>query len=150
MNEQNLEVFVDGLTNYFDKTTSSEAKVGTPFLIQDINSYLSDYTGIIGISGNYKGSVFFTAPELMITKLISEIGVLTTQEEKLMDLVGEISNTISGNARSVFGNQFMLSTPVVLKGKGEDLRVSNVADIYVIPVVWKTMSAQLIINLNPE
>ena len=150
MNEKNLEVFIDGLTNYFEKTTSSAGKVGTPFLIQDINNYLSDYTGIIGISGNYKGSVFFTAPELMITKLISEIGVLTTQEEKLMDLVGEISNTISGNARSTFGNQFMLSTPVVLKGKGEQLRVSNVADIYVIPVVWKNMSAQLIINLNPE
>ena len=150
MNETGLEVFVDGLTNYFEKTTSSEAKVGTPFLIQDINNYLSDYTGIISISGNHKGSIFFTAPEVMIVKLIAEIGVLTTQDEKLMDLVGEISNTISGNARSTFGNQFMLSTPVLLKGKGERLRVSDVADIYVIPVLWKSMSAQLIINLNPE
>ncbi len=150
MNQENLEVFVDGLTNYFDKTTSSLAKVSTPFLIQDINQYLSDYTGIIGISGNHKGSVFFTAPRILIVKLISEIGVLTTQEDKLMDLVGEISNTISGNARRTFGDQFMLSTPIVLKGKTEQLHVSDVTNIYVIPVVWKNMTAHLIINLNQE
>ncbi len=150
MKEESLEVFVDGLTNYFDKTTSSTAKVSTPFLIQHINEYLSDYTGIIGISGNHKGSVFFTAPRIMIVKLISEIGVLTTKEEKLMDLVGEISNTISGNARRTFGDQFMLSTPVVLRGKGEQLHVPDITSIYVIPVVWKNMSAHLIINLNQE
>ncbi len=148
MKEKSLEVFVDGLTNYFDKSTSSLAKVSTPFLIQDINKYLLDYTGIIGISGNHKGSVFFTAPQIMVVKLITEIGVMTTKEEKLMDLVGEVSNTISGNARRVFGDQFMLSTPVVLKGKGEQLHVSNISSIYVIPVVWKNMSAQLIINLD--
>jgi len=133
MKEESLEVFVDGLTNYFDKTTSSTAKVSTPFLI-----------------GNHKGSVFFTAPRIMIVKLISEIGVLTTKEEKLMDLVGEISNTISGNARRTFGDQFMLSTPVVLRGKGEQLHVPDITSIYVIPVVWKNMSAHLIINLNQE
>jgi len=86
----------------------------------------------------------------MIVKLISEIGVLTTKEEKLMDLVGEISNTISGNARRTFGDQFMLSTPVVLRGKGEQLHVPDITSIYVIPVVWKNMSAHLIINLNQE
>jgi chemotaxis protein CheX len=148
MKDGNLEVFIDGLTNYFDKTTGTEAKVSTPFLIQDVNKYLSDYTGIIGISGNYKGSVFFTAPKRMIIKLISEIGLMTTRDDKLMDLVGEVSNTIAGNARSVFGDQFMLTTPIVLQGKSEQLRVSSVASIYVIPVVWKGMNAHLIINLN--
>lgn len=150
MKEENLEVFIDGLTNYFDKTTSSVAKVSTPFLIKDINQYLSDYTGIIGISGNHKGSVFFTAPRIMIIKLISEIGVLTTREDKLMDLVGEVTNTISGNARRTFGDQFMLTTPIVLQGKSDQLHVSDVTSIYVIPVVWMNMSAHLIINLNQE
>ncbi len=150
MKEEDLEIFIDGLTNYFDKTTTSEAKVSTPFLIQDINQYLSDYTGIIGISGNHKGSVFFTAPRIMIVKLISEIGVLTTRDDKLLDLVGEVSNTISGNARRVFGDQFMLTTPIVLQGKSDQLHISNVASIYVIPVVWQNMRAHLIINLNQE
>lgn len=148
MKEQYLEVFVDGLTNYFDAMTGIKAQIGTPFLIQDINKYLFDFTGIIGISGNHKGSIFFTAPRIMMVKLISEINVPTTRDEKLMDLVGEVSNTISGNARSQFGDQFLLSTPIQLKGKNSELTVQEVNAIYVIPVVWKSMKAHLIINLN--
>lgn len=148
MKEQYLEVFVDGLTNYFDAMTGLKAQVGTPFLIQDINKYLFDFTGIIGISGNHKGSIFFTAPRIMMVKLISEINVPTTRDDKLMDLVGEVSNTISGNARSQFGDQFLLSTPIQLKGKNSELTVQEVNAIYVIPVVWQSMKAHLIINLN--
>ena len=60
MKEESLEVFIDGLTNYFDKTTESLASVSTPFLIQDVNQYLSDFTGIISISGTTK--VRFSLP----------------------------------------------------------------------------------------
>ena len=146
MNERNLEVFVDGASRYFGTVTDTEAQVGTPFLIQDVNKYLLDYTGIIGISGNHKGSVFFSAPNSLLTKLIAQIGIITTQEEKLMDLVGEVSNTISGNARREFGDQFMLTVPIVLKGKSESVRVSDVVDIYVIPIHWRNTNANLIIN----
>ena len=76
--------------------------------------------------------------------------MLSTRDDKLMDLVGEVSNTIAGNARRVFGDQFMLSTPIVLQGRSDQMRVSNIASIYVIPVLWKNMKAQLIINLNQE
>lgn len=148
MKEQYLEVFVDGLTNYFDAMTGIKAQVGTPFLIQDINKYLFDFTGIIGISGNHKGSIFFSAPQIMMVKLISEINAPTSRDDKLLDLVGEVSNTISGNARSQFGDQFLLSTPIQLKGKNSELTVQEVNAIYVIPVNWKSMKAHLIINLN--
>lgn len=92
MKEKSLSVFVDGLTNYFNTVSSDKAKVSTPFLIQDINEYLFDFTGIIGISGNHKGSIFFTAPRIMMVKLISEVSAQTTKDEKLLDLVGEVSN----------------------------------------------------------
>ena len=62
-----------------------------------------------------KGSVFFSASTILLTNLISQIGIITTQEEKLMDLVGEVSNTIAGNARREFGDQFLLSVPIVFK-----------------------------------
>ncbi len=150
MNERNLEVFVDGAARYFGTVTDTEANVGTPFLIQDVNKYLLDYTGIIGISGNHKGSVFFSAPNSLLTKLIAQIGIITTQEEKLMDLVGEVSNTISGNARREFGDQFMLTVPIVLKGKSDNVRVSDVVNIYVIPIHWRGTNANLIINLDED
>ena len=150
MKEQSLTVFVDGLTNYFNTVSSDKAKVSTPFLIQDINEYLFDFTGIIGISGNHKGSIFFTAPRIMMVKLISEVSAQTTKDEKLLDLVGEVSNTLSGNARREFGDQFMLSTPITFLGKGQQMRVSDISNIYVVPVVWQNMKAHLIINLNEE
>jgi len=150
MNEQSLGVFVDALTNYFNVVSTEPAKVSTPFLIQDINEYLFDFTGIISISGNYRGSVFFSAPRIMMAKLTSEISSPTTRDEKLLDLVGEVSNTLSGNARRQFGDQFMLTTPVTFLGKSQQMKVSDISSIFVVPVVWLGMKAHLIINLNEE
>lgn len=148
MNDKDLNVFVEGVMHYFSTLSKHPAAVATPFLINDINEYLSDYTGIIGISGNHKGSVFFSAPKLMLAHLLKELGLTSSQEDKLMDLVGEISNTISGNARRDFGEQFMLSTPIVLRGKSKNIQVSEIIENYVIPIVWKDLKANLIINLK--
>lgn len=150
MKERSLEVFVEGVAHYFNTLTDTPAQIGTPFLTTDINKHLYDYTGIIGISGNHKGSVFFSASTILLTNLISQIGIITTQEEKLMDLVGEVSNTISGNARREFGDQFLLSVPIVMKGKSDNVKVSAAVSIYVIPIVWRDKKANLVINLNED
>jgi chemotaxis protein CheX len=148
MNDNNLKMFVEGTSHYFETVTQKPAVIGAPFLIKDINKYLSDYTGVIGISGDYKGSVFFTAPQSMLRQLLAAIGILESSEDKMMDLVGEVSNTVSGNARRTFGDKFMLSTPIVLKGKSDSVKVSKVEEVYVIPVVWRQYQANLIISLE--
>lgn len=148
MKDENLKLFVEGSSHYFETVSQKAATIGAPFLIKDINKYLYDYTGIIGISGNHKGSVFFSAPQNMLIQLLSALGILSSNEDKLMDLVGEVSNTIAGNTRREFGDQFMLSTPVVLKGKSDDLKITRVEKIYVIPIVWRKHQANLIINIE--
>ena len=148
MNDASLAVFVDGVSNYFQTLSDKPATVGAPFLTNDINEHQSDFTGIIGISGNRKGSVFFSAPQRMLVHMITALGVLTTQDDKLMDLVGEVSNTIAGNARSEFGEQFLLSVPVVIRGKSESVKISNVAETYVIPIAWHNAKSTLVINLE--
>lgn len=148
MKDDNLEIFVECASEYFTTVTEKSASVSAPFLIKDINKYLSDYTGIIGISGNYKGSVFFSAPKNMLIQVLTAFGVLSVDEAKLMDLVGEVSNTISGNVRKEFGDQFMLSTPIVLKGKSDNVKMTKVEQIYVIPIVWRQYQANLIINVE--
>jgi len=150
MNEANIRVFVDAVSLYFEKLGDRPVVVGAPFLIQNINDYLLDFTGIIGISGNHKGSVFFTAPETMLNRVLQRLGVLGNDDAKLMDLAGEISNTISGNARREFGSEFMLSVPIVLKGKSEETRVSRVAEIIVIPINWQNMKGNIIVNLTEQ
>lgn len=148
MNDENLKVFAEGTSHYFETITEKPAKIGAPFLTKDVNQHLLDYTGIIGISGDYKGSVFFSSSDSMLRELLSVMGVLSVQEDKIMDLVGEVSNTISGNTRREFGDQFMLSTPIVLKGKSDDIKVSKVEKVFVIPIVWRRHQANLIINIE--
>lgn len=150
MKNESLTVFVESIANFFKTHTKTEVDIGTPFLIDNINKYLSDYTGIISISGNHKGSVFFTMPSRMAIHLLSEMGLMSTQDEKLMDLVGEVCNTVAGNARREFGDQFILSVPIMFKGETENIKVHDVASIYIIPVVWQGIKSHLIINLNGE
>ncbi len=147
MQADDLAVFVDGISNYFSSTTGIDATVGTPFLSKEVNSYISDFTGVIGISGNRKGSIFFSAPKRMLMHVLSGMGLIATKDAKLMDLVGEISNTVSGNARAVFGQDFNISVPVTIQGKPENMQVSDVANIYVIPIEWNQQRANLIVNL---
>ncbi|MFT6390331.1 MAG: chemotaxis protein CheX [Cellvibrionaceae bacterium] len=148
MNDESLKMFVECSSLYFQTITDKPAVVGAPFLIKDINKYLYDYTGIIGISGSYKGSVFFSTSNSMLVQILSAFGILSTDEGKVMDLVGEACNTIAGNARREFGDQFMLSTPIVLKGKSESVKVTKVEQIYIIPITWRQHQANLIINIE--
>ena len=149
INEAHLHVFIDCVVRYFDMVSDFKASVGSPYLISNVGEKLDEYTGIISISGSMKGSIFFTASKAMLAYLLRDLGsFISTEEHKLLDLVGEIGNTISGNARAEFGEQFILSVPLVMKGKSEQLAVSETYQIFVIPIVWKQQKANLIINLS--
>ena len=39
----------------------------------------------------------------------------------MVDLVGEVANTIAGNARSEFGEEFEISVPIVLRGAPDEI-----------------------------
>ncbi len=148
MNDNDLKMFVEGSSHYFNTVSQKPASIGAPFLIKDINKYLSDYTGIISISGNFKGCVFFSAPKNMLIKLLSTMEILTPTHVQLMDTVGEVSNTIAGNARREFGDKFMLSTPILLEGKSKRIKTSKIEEVYVIPIIWYQHQANLIINIE--
>ena len=67
--------------------------------------------------------------------------------ELLQDMVGEVANTLSGNARRSFGSNFMISVPVVLMG-GEKIRVPASIKTFVIPIIWRQMRSYLIVCLE--
>ncbi|MEJ2679987.1 MAG: chemotaxis protein CheX [Gammaproteobacteria bacterium] len=148
MNNEQLQVFVDGVMNYFETLSSTPAQVGTPFLIDDMNEYLEEYTGFIGISGKYQGIVFFTSPKAILLHLLASYNVKDVSSDNMLDLVGEIANTISGNARRTLGDEFMLSVPVVMRGEHSKVKVTKTFEIYVIPIIWRQHRANVIINLN--
>lgn len=148
MSEATLQTFIDGVLNYFQHTSDKEVKVGSPYLVDNQKPAAFDYTGIIGVSGPYKGTVYFTAPKALLTHLLLAIGEQDTSTDNVLDLVGEVANTISGNARAQFGQEFMISVPVVVEGSPSKIHLPKHLRSYVIPVYWKAYSAAVVICLE--
>jgi len=148
MKEEKLKIFIDSIVNYFKITSDTSAKVGSPFLIDTIEDVRADYTGTISISGAYQGACHFTAPSALLRHLILSIGELDTSDEMMQDAVGEVANTLSGNARKELGKQFIISPPKVFKGQAADVNKSDGERIYAIPISWKSYKATLGVHLH--
>lgn len=150
MKEERIQVFIDGVNRYFNEVNQLDVEIGTPYLVANNNPKSHDYTGIIGISGSkYRGCVYFTAPRVLLNSLL-----LMMQEEgsedNIQDLIGEIANTISGNARSEYGAEFMISVPIVIRGVPDEIYLPRNARSYVIPIKYKQYSAAIVVCLHNE
>ena len=148
MSEETLQVFIDGVVRYFEHTSDREVHVGTPYLASNKSPVSMDYTGIIGISGPVKGCIYFTAPSVLLKHLLLSIGETETTVHYMMDLVGEVANTISGNARRELGKDFMISVPLVVQGSPTTLHLPPELRSYVIPINWKSYTAAVAVCLG--
>ena len=146
--ESEVGVFVDGVLNYFGSAVQQTAQCGTPHLALSEKPDISDYTGVIQISGRRAGLVAFTAPKSMLSVMLMRMQETDMSHENLCDLVGEIANTLSGNARRDFGQQFQISVPSVITGRGGALNYPAAARPIVIPIDWRNYHARLIVCLQ--
>ena len=148
LQEQELKTFVEGTTNYFEVAAQQPATVGSPYLVTDGTPAVHEYTGVITVSGRREGVVYFTAPKAMLTVLLMKMQENDFSHENMRDLVGEVANTISGNARRDFGNEFVISVPSVLTGERNDPPLISGARSFVIPINWRSHSAKLVVSLK--
>lgn len=148
MIEKRFQVFIDSVANYFSQLNDDEIVIDTPFLQENHVPVLSDYTGVIGITGNNKGLVYFTAPESLLHQILTTIKENDQGEDNLVDLVGEVANTIAGNARTEFGDEFNISVPLVFKGQPENVMLPKDKHSFVIPISWKNNKAAIGIYLQ--
>jgi chemotaxis protein CheX len=144
--ESELRTFIDGTTRFFETLTNQPASVGSPYLVTDGKPGAYDYSGVIQVSGARKGIVFFTAPRGMLTVLLMRMQETDTSEENMRDLVGEVANTISGNARRDLGKGFVISVPSVVTNT--DSVVTPHPRSFVIPINWRTHAAKLVVCLQ--
>jgi chemotaxis protein CheX len=109
---------------------------------------MHEFTGVISVSGRRDGVVYFTAPRGMLTVLLMRMNESDVSHENMCDVVGEVANTIAGNARRDFGNQFVISVPTVLAGGGEKPDLPKGSQPIVIPINWRSHSARLVVCLK--
>lgn len=148
MKEDKLRVFIEGAQNYFSQIDKEEIIVGTPYLVENNMPAAHDYTGIISISGNNSGIVYFTAPRILLAHMLESIKEPDLSEDNMTDLVGEVANTIAGNARSEFGEQFQISVPIVIRGIPDEILLPRKDRSFVIPLEWRKHQAAIVISLR--
>lgn len=147
MTEAELRVFVAIVKRYFEQQTGIPPEIYTPYLAEPDALPVFDYTGVIGISGVRQGCVYFTAPAELLRQVLARSGETDLSTRNLADLAGEIGNTISGNARRQFGNEFLISVPLVVQGRDQVISLPKAVKAYIIPFCWQTHDASLVVSV---
>jgi len=148
MDDQDIQVFITGVRRYFESLKADSGVVIEPPFIKDEERPLLEYTGIIEISGKAHGAVCFTANGLMLKNILAFLNGSPGSKEILCDLVGEIANTLSGNAREEFGRDFLISVPVVATANDSTFPFPEDGRNYVIPIIWQSERAYLLVCLS--
>ncbi len=148
MTEGELRGFIQVVTDYFESVGGEKARMGLPY-VKGRECAMGDYTGLIGISGSRKGGVYFTTCRPLLAELAKLLlGEELADDEYLFDLVGEITNTIAGNMRETFGSAFLISVPIVLRGRIEGIDMKLKPPVFIIPIRWKQYDSHLAVGLE--
>lgn len=147
MDESILNTFSTCITRYFNTITDESGVMGTPFLGQADEKVALDFSAVIGVSGTYRGNIYFTAPREKLHALLPFLGETEPDDHLCGELVGEITNVFAGNAREELGGGFMISTPFLLSGGNQTVRAAKGAPCYVLPIEWKSYSSRVLITL---
>jgi len=145
--EHELKTFVEGTTNFFEVAAQQPASIGSPYLL-DGPLQLHEYTGLINVTGKREGVVYFTAPKAMLAVMLMKMQESDFGHDTMRDLVGEVANTISGNARRDFGGDFVISVPSVLSGEPQAIAPKSGTRSFIIPINWRSHSAKLVVSLS--
>ena len=148
MKEQKLQIFVDIVKHYFDQFTTEELVIDTPYLLENKQPRVHDYSGVIGISGAQKGVVYFTATKALLDCILDSMGETDKSEDNYIDLAGEVANTISGNARKEFGAEFHISVPFVFKGSPQSVILPKAGHSFIIPITWQSQQGEIVVCLQ--
>ena len=138
---EKLGVFLNSINAFFDQVDTTQIAIDTPYLHHNKTPIGYDYSGIIKISGPIKGCVYVSAPSTMLRELIHIMGETDTSLSMMKDLLGEMANTISGNARTEFGADFIISPPQIVEGAPSISHLPKERYSYITPFSWRNHKA---------
>ena len=61
MKEAELQIFIDSLRHYFATNIGGNLEIQPSYHTETTGTPASEYTGIIGVSGDKQGSIYLTA-----------------------------------------------------------------------------------------
>jgi chemotaxis protein CheX len=146
LQESELKLFVDSVRRYFQVITKQEPQITSAFLATgDIEAH--DFNGIVSFSGTYNGHVMVSMPAQLLRELLLLQGETDLSDGNLLDAVGEVANTLGGNARKTLGAGLQISVPLKLQGAaGIKTRVRK--HPYVITLRWNRQPALVCVDME--
>ncbi len=139
---EKLGVFLSSINAFFAQIDDTQQVVlDTPYLNDNKSTVGYDYSGIIKISGPLKGCVYVSAPSVMLREVIKVMGEPDSSITMMKDLLGEMANTISGNARTEFGSEFIISPPQIVEGAPSISYLPKDRQSYITPFTWRGYEA---------
>ncbi|WP_201527956.1 MULTISPECIES: chemotaxis protein CheX [Psychrobacter] len=134
---EKLGVFLSSISTFFLQIDSSPVAIDTPYLHNNRNAVGYDYSGIIKISGPLDGCVYVSASSNMLREVIKVMGEPDSSLTMMKDLLGEMANTISGNARTEFGADFIIAPPKIVDGAPSTSHLPKERYSYITPFSWR-------------
>jgi len=132
-----INPFIDATLNVLGTMASTRARAGKPYIKKD-KVARGDVTGVIGLTGEARGTISVSFSEKSILAIVSNMFGEEIKElnEEINDAVGELSNMISGQARKMLedlGKTLHGAIPSVIMGKNHTLTHMTTSPVIAIP-----------------
>ncbi|WP_394787032.1 chemotaxis protein CheX [Rhodoferax sp.] len=146
LTEAELSLFVDSVRRYFDVTASEAPQITSAFLGgAALQSHA--FTGTVQFSGSYRGQVLVSMPGPLLRELLRLQHATDLGDANLLDAVGEIANTLAGNARQRLGAGLQISLPVTRQGLAVVLPGVRQRP-YAITLRWQHQPALVVVDME--
>ncbi len=141
-----LAVFVDAVRRYFTTTTAQPPHISSAFLgTEPVPSH--QFTGCVQFSGSHHGQVQVSMPAQLLRELLVLQHATDLGDAHLRDAVGEIANTLAGNARKALGEGLNISVPTTRQGSSP-LHATVRTHPYAITLRWNHQPALVLVDLE--
>jgi chemotaxis protein CheX len=148
LDETDLRLFVDSIKNYLQVTTRQEPQITSAFLgTGDVEGF--EFNGIVAFSGSYNGHVVVSMTARMLRELLLLQHETDLSDGNLLDAVGEIANTLAGNARKTLGAGLEISVPVKIQGAA-GIKARGRKHPFVITLRWGNHEAMVCVDMERE
>ena len=138
MNVEFINPFLGSIMNVLSTMAHMEVKPGKP-AVKSNEVACGDVTGLIGMAGKQaKGTLAITFTEPVILEITKRMlgEELSEIDETVADMVGEITNMVTGGAKLVLsekGYRFDMAIPSVIAGKDHIIHHKSKAPIVIVP-----------------
>jgi chemotaxis protein CheX len=116
-----INPFLKGTANVLKTMAFIDPIAGKPFL-KELHAAGGDVSGVIGFTGDAKGSLALTFTSSCIFAILSNMlgETYTELNDEILDAVGELTNMISGDARKHLEAEGLIisaAIPTIISGK---------------------------------